>query len=297
MKRYFYLIAFISSMFIFSNSIYAYKEYKIRDEVKYNDVDFYVIKDSNSDSDNVILLKAEPLTVDEVNQYGAGHINKYDPSLGNLYDNHGYGGMVYYSSANCGWNGTQYLLDECTTDYASSDVKYVVDAWAFDKIKNNYIKSRIATVEEISNLGYEFFDNGSLIEWRVTENTPNWVYSENYSFWLQSPFNDSNENLYCVSTSGYLIRSWIASFQPAVRPVVELYKCAIDDTCVSDDDIIDGDNSKQSTETNKNNASNNVKVPNTLKTISGLVILIGLVITCISINIFIIFKNKDKVKK
>ena len=63
------------------------------DEVTYNNVDYYVIKDSFSSEDSVTLLKAEPLTIEEVNQYGAGHANRYtSSSVGTAYDSNCYGG-------------------------------------------------------------------------------------------------------------------------------------------------------------------------------------------------------------
>ena len=82
MKRVAYSIVFISTIFIFSNFIYAYKEYKIGDLVKYNDIDFYVITDSSSEEGSITLLKKELLTVAEVNLYGGAgtdnnHVNKY----------------------------------------------------------------------------------------------------------------------------------------------------------------------------------------------------------------------------
>ena len=41
--------------------------YSVGDEVTYNGVDYYVIKDSSASNDSVTLLKAEPLTVAELN--------------------------------------------------------------------------------------------------------------------------------------------------------------------------------------------------------------------------------------
>ena len=45
----------------------TYQAYSVGDEVSYNNVDYYVIKDSDITEDSVTLLKAEPLTVAEVN--------------------------------------------------------------------------------------------------------------------------------------------------------------------------------------------------------------------------------------
>ena len=55
----------------------TYKEYKIGDIITYNGMNFYVIENSDDMSDSITMLKAEPLTVDEVNTYGAGHVNMY----------------------------------------------------------------------------------------------------------------------------------------------------------------------------------------------------------------------------
>ncbi len=47
--------------------IIVYDTYEVGDEVSYNNIDYYVIKDSSANEDSVTLLKAEPLTTEEVN--------------------------------------------------------------------------------------------------------------------------------------------------------------------------------------------------------------------------------------
>ena len=112
----------------------VYQTYSIGDEVTYNGMNFYVIADSDENSDSVTMLKAEPLTVDEVNTYGVGHVNRYtSSSVGTATNQNGYGGMTYYSSETCGYVNSSWVYDGCTTDYAQSEVKYAVDAWAKDK--------------------------------------------------------------------------------------------------------------------------------------------------------------------
>ena len=130
------------------------KLYPIGHEISYNNVDYYVIKDTDS---NVTLLKAEPLTVAEVNQYGAGHINRYtSSSVGTAYNQNGYGGMAYYTSETCGWVNNSRVETGCTTDYEQSEVKYVVDAWAADKVGSKLQEARLLTYEElITDLGYD----------------------------------------------------------------------------------------------------------------------------------------------
>ena len=65
------------------------------------------------------------LTVDELNIYGVGHINKYtSSSVGTAYDKNVYGGMAYYSSETCGYVDGSFVTSGCTTTYDSSEVKY-----------------------------------------------------------------------------------------------------------------------------------------------------------------------------
>ena len=95
----------------------VYKAYKIGDEVTYNKTKFYVIENSDENSDSVTLLKEEPLTVAEVNKYGGvgtenNHVNKYTKnSTGTAFNINGYGGMAYYSSSTCGYNGSNWIFD------------------------------------------------------------------------------------------------------------------------------------------------------------------------------------------
>ena len=80
-----------------SEGTITYQAYSVGDEVTYNNINYYVIKDSSASEESVTLLKAEPLTTAEVNQYGAGHVNMNVPSSESYYqtayDSNGYGGM------------------------------------------------------------------------------------------------------------------------------------------------------------------------------------------------------------
>ena len=70
MKKYVLFIVFFIILCTGMKKINAYIEYKIGDEITYNDIKFYVIKNSSSEEDIVTTLKAEPLTVEEFNKYG-----------------------------------------------------------------------------------------------------------------------------------------------------------------------------------------------------------------------------------
>ena len=108
----------------------TYKSYSVGDEVKYNNVDYYVIKNSGIDDSTVTVLKAEPLTVAEVNSYG-GKWN-YTVSESWNYNNSGYGAIIYYVSDRCYTDPANSggPSDGCINNFESSHVKQVIDLWA-----------------------------------------------------------------------------------------------------------------------------------------------------------------------
>ena len=166
--------------------------YNIGDQVTYNGVDYYVFKDSSVSEESVILLKAEFLTGDEVNRYGAGHVNRYTPySQGTAYVNdYGYGSIAYYSSETCGWVNNNLVTDGCKNDYASSDIKYVVDAWKADQAPSAS-EARLITIDElIENFNYDdsSIDYGSIF---APEEIPDWLYPAS-QYWTMSPGNGAH---------------------------------------------------------------------------------------------------------
>ena len=223
-----------------------YQTYSIGDEVTYNGMNFYVIADSDENSDSVTMLKAEPLTVDEVNTYGVGHVNMYSPYdtsasyYQTAYNQNGYGGMVYYSSPTCGYptagNSTS-VTTGCKSDYASSEVKYVVDAWAADKFQSIDLKeditgysARLLTFEELTtNLGYTAPAKDVTSMSLNSETVPNFLYNSNYNYWTMSPFQDEALRVWLVhghsgSVGAYMVYYHIYTY--VVRPVVTLSKSA-----------------------------------------------------------------------
>ena len=216
----------------------TYKEYKIGDVITYNGMNFYVIENSDDMSDSITMLKAEPLTVDEVNTYGAGHVNRYtSSSVGTAYNQNGYGGIAYYSSETCGYVNSSWVETGCTTDYAQSEVKYAVDAWAKDKFKSSDLKedatgysARLITFDElVDNLGYGDIGQGT-IQHSKNGDTPDWVYNSNYIYWTMSPDEDSALDVWYVNNNGSVGAGNIYSSNygyRVVRPVVTLLKSAL----------------------------------------------------------------------
>ena len=222
----------------------TYEAYSVGDEVTYNNVDYRVIKDSATTESTVTLLKVEPLSVEEVNTYGGvgtqdNHVNMYvcdesDKSCHQTaYDKNGYGGMAYYSSSTCGYNGSDWVYDGCTTDYAQSEIKYVVDAWKTAKAPAA-TEARLITYEELlDNLGYEnnYKCTGGCYYSESLENVPNWVYNSNYWYWTMSPNNDSTMDVWYVDRDGVLsskgVGRYDGSYAIVVRPVITISKSAL----------------------------------------------------------------------
>ena len=231
-----YMLILFISLFAF-NKISAYKSYSVGDEVTYNNVDYYVIANSDANETSVTLLKKDPLTVAQVNQFGAGHVNMYACQSSNsscyqtAYDNNGYGGMAYYSSATCGYNGSEWVDSGCTTDYAQSEVKYVVDAWktAQAPLATN---ARLITINDLTdNLGMELNKtNPTTYQITVTEDTPTWVMGENYWYWTMTTNTDKTAEVWrvCDRSRAYVGSDGVQYYgSDAVRPVITLSKANI----------------------------------------------------------------------
>ncbi len=212
----------------------TYTAYQVGDEVTYNNINYYVIKDSDTTEEAVTLLKAEPLSVAEVNQFGAGHVNMNVPSsvsyYQTAYDSNGYGGMQYYSSSTCGYNGSSWVETGCKTDYASSEIKYVVDAWKTAKAPAA-TEVRLISKDEIETERKEYdccggcgqcIDTGDIAKY-------DWIYNNNYWYWTNTPDTDSSSSVWGVSNDGGLgsfsVYYYISS--GVVRPVITISKSVI----------------------------------------------------------------------
>ena len=202
----------------------TYKAYKIGDEVIYNGINFYVIENSDENSDSVTLLKEEPLKKGEVDLSSTEIANKV------YYDDNNYLTMPYYARDNCISAGGD---SGCTTDYKLSDVKQVVDVWSNSKLKSSDLKedktgysARLITYNELlDNLGYG--DNGQgTIKMSQNGETPSWVYK--YYYWTMSQYEDSTSYVWSVDDSGYVLHHIVYShYRYSVRPVITIKKSAI----------------------------------------------------------------------
>ncbi len=152
-------------------------------------------------------------------------------------DANGYGGMAYYTSETCGYKNVNGTFSGCTTDYAQSEIKYVVDAW---KTKQAPIatEARLITIDEVSNLGYEWKQTCPTCDedWVKTDDVPTWLYNSNYWYWTMSHYhyNDSTSFVWYVDNDGSFRsmhngnnRGYVYNYNGVVRPVIILPKSAL----------------------------------------------------------------------
>lgn len=282
------------------------ESYKIGDEVIYKGQEYHVIKDNDSNEDYVNILKDTPLTVAEVNKYGKvgtkdNHINinvtsnEFAQYYQEAFDLNGYGGMAYYTSDTCD-NSTN---TSCTTEYDKSNIKYVVDAWAKDKFGEKQLKdARLITADEFTSLSDVTINTTPSGSYNTYNAKYDWLYNNNYTYWTMSGRDDTNNQVNVIGSTGDFENRYnsieISAYRNVVRPVVELYTCALDNSCVNGNDEVN-----QEKDINKNDSKivNEVKdivsVPNTLKKLSVILTSIGVV--AISVSLIILIKNKDKI--
>ena len=212
----------------------SYTAYTIGDEVTYNNVDYYVIADSGASESTVTLLKAEPLTVAEVNDYGTGHINRYTyDSVGTAYDCNGYGGIAYYTSNNCGYNEGQWNRDGCLSNYDQSEIKYIIDSWKNTNLVDRDIREvRLLTLDElVQDFKYEekTVSCGGSCTYIIYESNsiPDWLYNSGFEYWTMSKQDSSTYNVWYINSIGNAKPGTVDTSNRVIRPVVELYKSAL----------------------------------------------------------------------
>ena len=85
--------------------------------------------------------------------------------------------------------------------YLTSYIKTTVDAWKTAKAPL-VIEAKLITVDEVASLGYEYVEHVSSHSYENTESTPNWLYSSDWIYWLCSPCDDSEHDVWIVGQTG-----------------------------------------------------------------------------------------------
>ena len=239
----------------------TYDVYSVGDEITYNNVDYYVIKNSGVKDSTVTLLKKKPLTSSEINGLETNHINLYftwdteasDYQRSINFERYGidqgYGKIAYYTSKECGYifNGNtgtaeeyqyDYITTDCKNSYESSDIKYVVDAWA---LKNTLLddlvqdskgyKTRILSLDDLTDsLGMELNQaNPTTFMVQSTDDSLDWIFSNNnkyYYCWTMTESQvEQGKVFYIAEKSMYTQRVNYGGY--GVRPVITISKSAL----------------------------------------------------------------------
>lgn len=201
--------------------------YNIGDQVTYNNTDYYILR-TYENSNLISLLKKEPLTVDEVNQYGTGYINKNtENNPGVVEEENGYGNVVFYSSETCNVND----FSNCKSSYEDSDVKHIVDSWANDNLnsadlmKDNFgYNVRLLNYDElIANFGYVRQIDTQIAN-MTSDITPDFLYSSNYRSLTMSSYDDSTSVIWLLNSDGNIGGVDVYSDYGTIRPVININK-------------------------------------------------------------------------
>lgn len=257
MKKLFSLIIICLSI-IYCEKILAYNEYKIGDIINYHGVNYYVIENSDSDTNYLVLLKAFPFTQEELKTY------RENDAVDIQYVDKFYG-IQYYNSDSCNSDDNK---DGCSNEYSDSNVKSMLDNWEKSSFSDNDLvlvdgyKVRLITVDELlNNLGYNSDELVTEKVYKLTTEVPDWVYKYyqygEYSYWTMSDIDDSNYAVSVVLKSGdvsalasYYTLDWnndvikenmVYKYRP-IRPVINLNKSVIENN-IEDNNDINKDNS------------------------------------------------------
>ena len=195
--------------------IIPFESYNIGDKITFAGSDWYVIEDSSSSQDYVVLLKEMTLTATEI---GSDYSTAYYWSE-TCHGTYTYGNVTYSSTDSSGCSEHN--------DYAGSKIKEVVDNYMIiyldeSKLKevDNY-KIRLITIDDLIN-NLDCTSNSC-----STSPYSSWIYNKSVGrYWTMTPNNVSRA--YYVHSNGGLSYYGVSNPTIKVRPVINLYKSAIE---------------------------------------------------------------------
>ena len=198
----------------------TYTAYNIGDVVQFAGSNWYVIEDSGTSQDYVVLLKENILTHDELGDYATTSTSNQ---------------MSYYWNDTCHYSGkygySSKDISGCDghNDYEGSKMKEFLEGTYINLIGSSDLKEisgykiRLITKEELqNNLGYGNSNSKN-------DNVPIWVSDSSYHYWTMTPYASNSSSVWSVNSSG-LINPYgvVCNYTLGVRPVINLYKAAID---------------------------------------------------------------------
>ena len=163
-------------------------DYAIGDIVTYNNMKFYVMKNSKKTDSTVTLLKAEPLKTSEVDLSGTEIVTKVTESTNDYND--GYIHSAYLYSYTCTSSSLlSGIATGCTTDYKLSSIKQIVDSWVANKFETINLKfyevgysARLITYDEYVSLCESVEHQTPTNPYTSLDPVFDWMYNSNYSY-------------------------------------------------------------------------------------------------------------------
>ena len=254
-----------------------YKSYVFGEKVVYDNNNYYVIEDSDSDTRYVSLLKEELLTAQEVNEYSSNY-----SSINGEYP--------YLENNNC----NSSVQANCSTNYKDSNVKLIIDNWASqynnDLVIVNGLKARLLT-EDIfkTKLGFENYYDSPHTYYRVGEHTLDWAYFNGKSYWAMSQYGDSS-SVFVIGNNVIPEKVYNKLY---IRPVIYLNKCAIEGGCLYDEEYVRTDDVNDIDDIDDIDGDDKsmigkviVTVANTLKHLPQIILFISVIFIIIGLSIF-----------
>lgn len=230
----------------------AYKDFKIGDEVYIKNEKYYVIENSNKTFKYVTLFKEEPLTYDDVINYGFENSSVFE--LENR-------------------NGIAYFKRLTWYNYVFDELKSLLEKWQDDKFEVDDLmeiggyKSRFISEDDLLfNLHFEHVPLNTSYHYIYTEETPRFMYDSEYAFYTMT---------------SYLYRGDSAPTSDpfaTIRPVINLNKCVLEDGCKEVEETINtcqDDSIIESKVVDVDKTSKNISI--IIYITSGLLILSGII--------------------
>ena len=230
--------------------------------INYNGVLYYEIPSITLTGNLKLLVKATPLTYEEV--------VRFNGSANNVDNLNGVGLVAFYESDTCNINDTS----GCTADYESSLIKKIVDAYAKSKSGSDY---RLITIDELVKAG--FVVNGGSVD--ITSSVDS-LFKVDIPYWTMSKVEGSNTLVYsgALKFTGNFVYT-----KAAVRPIIAIDAKKLDELKQPKVKNI----TQQPT---KDTATN----PYTVDKIIMFVALIIVVICLIVLFIYLLIKNNEQDK-
>ena len=203
----------------------SYASYTIGTTINYNNENYCVIRNSTENSNYVTAIKQAPLSFNELINFNNGYEIGRDDIDNNI------GTISYYKSDTCYYNSDSDKNNSgCINNYNNSFIKNVVDNWSSsfndDLIEISRYKARLLTTQELTNIGYEPKWSGTdYIIYQASDDL-NECFNIQSGYWAMGSLDDNQKSGVAVGNSQPEVYNMLA-----VRPVINLKKCALNGTC------------------------------------------------------------------